>query len=226
MAFDNEINREFKYLTYKVHKEYDTKTLIEKKKRIENELASNKQLYFRVVTALVFIVCLLLGWHLYSKKREKEKFQKIMADLSDKKRTTLVPSNNQNSNLSPELTKTLVKNLEKFERQKKFLEKDMNLTKLATLLDTNTKYASLIIAEQRKKKTTTYINDLKIDFIVELLINNNKYRNYTNKALAEEAGFGSTQIFTLCFKNKIGMSPTSFIQQLKSSSENKQMRED
>ena len=30
MAFDNEINREFKYLTYKVHKEYDTKTLIEK----------------------------------------------------------------------------------------------------------------------------------------------------------------------------------------------------
>lgn len=226
MAFDNEINREFKYLTYKVHKEYDTKTLIEKKKRIENELASNKQLYFRVVTALVFIVCLLLCWHLYSKKREKEKFQKIMADLSDKKRTTLVPSNNQNSNLSPELTKTLVKNLEKFERQKKFLEKDMNLTKLATLLDTNTKYASLIIAEQRKKKTTTYINDLKIDFIVELLINNNKYRNYTNKALSDEAGFGSTQIFTLCFKNKIGMSPTSFIQQLKSSSENNQIRED
>ena len=174
----------------------------------------------------MLIAFFLLGWHLYSQKREKDKFQQIMANLAQKKKETLVPSNNKNSNLSPELTKTLVKNLEKFERQKKFLEKDMNLTKLATLLDTNTKYASLIIAEQRKKKTTTYINDLKIDFIVELLINNNKYRNYTNKALSDEAGFGSTQIFTLCFKNKIGMSPTSFIQQLKATSENNQRRED
>lgn len=116
----------------------------------------------------MLIAFFLLGWHLYSQKREKDKFQQIMANLAQKKKETLVPSNNKNSNLSPELTKTLVKNLEKFERQKKFLEKDMNLTKLATLLDTNTKYASLIIAEQRKKKTTTYINDLKIDFIVEL----------------------------------------------------------
>ena len=149
-----------------------------------------------------------------------------MSDLADKKKAPARLINNQNTSLSPELSNTLLKNLEKFENQKKFLEKDMNLTKLATLLDTNTKYASLIIAEQRKKKTTTYINDLKIDFIVELLINNNKYRNYTNKALSDEAGFGSTQIFTLCFKNKIGMSPTSFIQQLKSSSENKQIKED
>ena len=149
-----------------------------------------------------------------------------MADLAEKKKTAIVTTNNQNTNLSPELTKSLLKNLEKFEKQKKFLEKDMNLAKLASLLDTNTKYASLIIAEQRGKKTTTYINDLKIDYIVELLISNNKFRNYTNKALSDEAGFGSTQIFTLCFKNKIGMSPTSFIQQLKSSSENNQMRED
>lgn len=226
MEFDNEMNNEFKYLTYKVHKEYDTKSLLEKKKRIEDELKSNKKIYFNIVIVLVVSVCFLLGWHLYSKKREKEKFQQIMADLAQKKKEALVPSNNKNSNLSPELTKTLVKNLEKFERQKKFLEKDMNLTKLATLLDTNTKYASLIIAEQRKKKTTTYINDLKIDFIVELLINNTKFRNYTNKALSDEAGFGSTQIFTLCFKNKIGMSPTSFIQQLKATSESIQMKED
>jgi len=31
MDFDKETNQEFKYLTYKVHKEYDTKTLLEKK---------------------------------------------------------------------------------------------------------------------------------------------------------------------------------------------------
>lgn len=220
MEFDKEINKEFKYLSYKVHKEYDTKTLLEKKKKIENELASNKKIYFLVVSLLIITLLVIFGWHLHYKKREKEKFNQIMADLADKKKAPARLINNQNTSLSPELSNTLLKNLEKFENQKKFLEKDMNLAKLAALLDTNTKYASIIIAEKRLKKTTSYINDLKIDYIVELLISNNKYRNYTNQALAEEAGFGSTQIFTLCFKNRIKMSPTSFIQQLKSSNEN------
>ena len=219
MEFDKEINKEFKYLTYKVHKEYDTKTLLEKKKRIENELASTKKIYFLVLTSLLIMLLVVFGWHLHSKKREKEKFNQIMSDLADKKKAPARLINNQNTSLSPELSNTLLKNLEKFENQKKFLEKDMNLAKLAALLDTNTKYASIIIAEKRQKKTTTYINDLKIDYIVELLISDNKYRNYTNQALAEEAGFGSTQIFTLCFKNRIKMSPTSFIQQLKSSNQ-------
>lgn len=222
MEFDKVVNKEFKYLSYKVHKEYDTKTLLEKKKKIENELASNKKNYLIVVITLIIVLLSLVSWHLYSKKREKEKFNQIMADLAEKKKLAVIPTNNQDANLSPELTKSLLKNLEKFEKQKKFLEKDMNLAKLAALLDTNTKYASIIIAEQRGKKTTTYINDLKIDYIVDLLISNNKFRNYTNKALSDEAGFGSTQIFTLCFKNKIKMSPTSFIQQLKSSNQTQQ----
>lgn len=216
MEFDKEINKEFKYLTYKVHKEYDTKTLLAKKEKIENELASNRKIYFLIIASLIIILLTVFGWHLDFKKRETAKFNQIMADLAEKKKAVITPSNNKNTNLSPELTKSLLKNLEKFENQKKFLEKDMNLTKLAALLDTNTKYASIIIAEQRGKKTTTYINNLKIDYIVELLINNNKFRNYTNKALSDEAGFGSTQIFTLCFKNRTKMSPTSFIQQLKS----------
>ncbi|PKP17400.1 MAG: hypothetical protein CVU07_04200 [Bacteroidetes bacterium HGW-Bacteroidetes-23] len=149
-----------------------------------------------------------------------------MADLADKKKVPARQINNQNTSLSPELSNTLLKNLEKFENPKKYLEKDMNLAKLAALLDTNTKYASVIIAEKRQKKTTTYINDLKIDYVVELLISNNKYRNYTNQALAEEAGFGSTQIFTLCFKNRIKMPPTSFIQQLKASNQTQQNKQE
>jgi YesN/AraC family two-component response regulator len=125
-----------------------------------------------------------------------------------------IPSSKPITTISADLAEEILQNLKKFEANKKYLEKDMNLTKLATFLNTNTKYASLIIAHHRGKKTTTYINDLKIDYIVEQLMNNRKFRKYTNKALAEEAGFGSTQIFTQCFKNKIGMSPTSFIQQL------------
>jgi AraC-like DNA-binding protein len=77
------------------------------------------------------------------------------------------------------------------------------------------KYASKIIARYRDKGTVDYISNLKIDHIIELLKNENKYRNYTNKALGEESGFGSTQNFTRAFNNRTGLSPTYFISKLK-----------
>jgi AraC-like DNA-binding protein len=43
-----------------------------------------------------------------------------------------------------------------------------------------------------------------------MLKTENKFRNYTNKALGEEAGFGSTQNFTKAFKNRTRMTPADF----------------
>ena len=76
----------------------------------------------------------------------------------------------------------------------------------------------LLIAFNSYSKTSfyrlDYINDLKIDYVIELLKTENKYRNYTNKALAEEVGFGSTQNFTRAFKNRTDISPTYFVQKI------------
>ena len=119
--------------------------------------------------------------------------------------------------INPEIEAGIIKNLEKFERNKKYLEKDMNLVKMAVLLNTNTKYVTKIIVKHRGKGTIDYITNLKIDYIVVLLKNESKYRNYTNKALGEEAGFGSTQNFTRAFKVQTGLSPTYFIHKLKKS---------
>ena len=52
------------------------------------------------------------------------------------------------------------------------------------------------------------------NFLNRLLKTENKYRNYTNKALAEEVGFGSTQNFTRAFKNRTDISPTYFVQKI------------
>src|SRR5690606_9509594 len=185
----------------------DTKSLLQRKQKIKEELAHNKVISSAIIGLLGIMVIAIIFYHIYTKKIQKQKFESIMKELSSNKRND-VSNNPPITTISPEVTNEVLQNLEKFETNKKFIEKDMTLTKLATQLNTNTKYASLIIAHYRGKKTTSYINDLKIDFIVDALVNNNKFRNYTNKALADEAGFGSTQIFTQCFKSKIGMSPT------------------
>ena len=95
----------------------------------------------------------------------------------------------------------------------------MTLVKMASLLNTNTKYVTKVIAKHRGKGTIDYITDLKINHIIDILKKESKYRNYTNKALGEEAGFGSTQNFTRAFKAQTGLSPTYFIYQLKKSTE-------
>jgi len=215
LAYDTQLHTNYKYLSYKIHKEYDTKTLQHKKQAIQEELASSKIRYIGITIILSLFVLGLTTYHLCNKKIQKQKFNHIIQEMASKKKPE---SNVANpiENISPEITQEVLKNLEKFEATNKFIEKDITLTKLATLLNTNTKYASLIISHYRSKKTTTYINDLKIEYVVTQLMQNKKYRNYTNKALAEEVGFGSTQIFTKCFKSKIGMSPTAFIHQLKS----------
>ena len=119
--------------------------------------------------------------------------------------------------ISPEIDAAIVKKLEKFELNKKYLEKDMTLSKMAILLHTNSKYVTKIIAKHRGKGTIEYITDLKLDYIIEILKTESKFRNYTNKALGDEAGFNTTQNFTRAFKSHTGISPTYFIYKLKKS---------
>lgn len=144
--------------------------------------------------------------------RKPETTPSLVSDISSKETKT-----GTELDINPELVAAILKNLEKFERNKKYLEKDMTLAKMASLLNTNMKYASKIVARYRNKRTVDYISHLKIDHIIELLKNENKYRNYTNEALGEEAGFGSSQTFTRAFNNRTGISPTYFIKELNKS---------
>ena len=75
----------------------------------------------------------------------------------------------------------------------------MTLVKLAAAFNSNTKYLSQIIHHYRDKGFVDYINDLKIDYLITLLKEQRKIRNYTNKALAEEVGFTTTQRFANAF---------------------------
>lgn len=94
------------------------------------------------------------------------------------------------------------------------MQEDLTLVKLAASFNANNRYLSKVIAHYRQKGVVEYINDLKIDHIIQLLKHKKLYRNYTNKALAEEVGFSSTQRFVNAFKRRTGVSPTFFIDEI------------
>ena len=211
LKVDLVLHKDFKYLSGKIHKEYDTKKLLQRQR-------NNEQYWTIVVCIIITIMTVVIAVLARRHYKNKRLFEELM---NRKPETTqsLVSNNTSKENeldINPEVIASILKNLEKFERNKKYLEKDMTLAKMASLLNTNMKYVSKIIARYRDKGTVDYISNLKIDHIIELLKNENKYRNYTNKALGEESGFGSTQNFTRAFNNRTGLSPTYFISKLRS----------
>lgn len=106
---------------------------------------------------------------------------------------------------------SLLSKLNKFENGQKFLSKDISLASVATLFETNTKYLSEVINKYKKRNFNTYINELRVGYIVEKLKSDPQYRNYKVSYLAEECGFSSHSLFSAAFKTVTGLSPNVFI---------------
>lgn len=119
-------------------------------------------------------------------------------------------------NITEETTDALLLKLEKFERSKNVTKKEVSLTWLANHLNTNTRYLSEVIKKHKGKSFTNYINGLRINYIVELLYEEPKHREYKISYLAELCGFSSREVFTTIFKKETGISPSYFIDHLKS----------
>ena len=209
-----------KYLIGKIHKEYDTKLIVTEKNKMKAELLSQKYndtIFISII--VVFFAGLLFMTYRHFKNRAvyKQKFNELMVQIKDENRNKTKLKNDKSEilDINADTVNTVLKQLDKFERDKKFLEKDITLVKLAAAFNSNNKYLSKIIAHYKEKGFVEYINALKIDYLITLLQEEKKIRNYTNKALAEEAGFSSTQRFANAFLTKTGMPTSFFIEQLK-----------
>ncbi len=113
--------------------------------------------------------------------------------------------------ISPEMENYIVDQLSKFEKSKKFLQKDLTLAKLASILKVNTMYLSHVINGHKQKNFNTYINELRINYISKLIYENPKYTTYKISYLADLAGFSTHSAFATVFKSITGISPSSYI---------------
>ncbi|WP_053990622.1 AraC family transcriptional regulator [Mangrovimonas sp. TPBH4] len=114
-----------------------------------------------------------------------------------------------------ETEKTILSKLKKFQNSRKFLSKDMSIAVLAGQFETNTKYLSEIINKHYNDNFNTFINKLRINYIIEKLKEDPNYINYKISVLAEECGFSSHSSFATVFKNIVGMPPATYINLLK-----------
>ena len=180
---------------------------------------------FFIFLLLILIICSFYLVLLQKQNVEKRKLNEIVNYL-EITRNNIVAKYKENKNepkkvsIHKETEELLLAKLKRFENSKKFLNKDISLSVLAGQLDTNTKYLSEIINSHYQVNFNSYINKLRINYIVEMLKTDSNFSNYKISYLAENCGFSSHSTFATVFKSIAGISPITFIELLNTEKEN------
>ncbi|MCS3870715.1 AraC-like DNA-binding protein [Chryseobacterium ginsenosidimutans] len=136
-----------------------------------------------------------------------EEISEKNSDINKKRNESLMTSETESK---------LLEFLNDFEKGVLYNNKNMSLPFLAGELNTNTKYLSYVINQHKSADFKTYINRLRINYIVDKLINDDKYRQYKISILADECGFSSHSKFASVFKIVTDYSPSAYIKLLES----------
>ncbi len=148
----------------------------------------------------------------------------LIASVVFLKRKTLfasknAPNGNGNKNgdlvLSQKTEEEILQKLNEFETSTDFLDKDMSMSVLIGRLNTNNKYFRQILKKYKDKDYNTYINELRINYIVNKLQTDPDYLHYKISYLADESGFSSHSKFSAEFRKVTQLSPSQFIESIR-----------
>jgi len=146
---------------------------------------------------------------------EDVKLNLVEDTFSTNQKKECTESLSNTSNISEEKEQQLLQQLLKFENGEKFLNPDTSLNSVATLFKTNQTYLSEIINKNKGANFSSYIHQLRINYLLNQLNTDPKLLTYKISYLAEICGYSSYETFTRIFKSIVGLSPSSYINQLK-----------
>lgn len=219
---DNNRKEGIRYIL-KLTESFDSEDLLINEKR-------EKKISLSVLAGSMVFILALLGYLLYERnetanlkkrieffrKQQSGEFSGISAESEEENDSQPVSTKNPRKKISISKEKELeiIEKLKDWEQSNHFLNKEMSLATLAVQVDINTKYLSEIINGYKGKNFNYYINELRVNYIANLLKNDSAYLNYKVSYLAEISGFYSHSTFATVFKNITGMSPNVYIQQI------------
>lgn len=231
LKIDKKLDEQFRYLSTELPKKYDTPNLLLEKENIINELKSKKLLFYTTIGIMALL--LLTLFFLYCKSRKAEIIhRKTAQDLinSIEERHKINPEtevseviNEEASvqqepkvvkNIPDEVVQAIFKELQDFEKNEQFLKKGITLSSLAQSINTNTAYLSEVINSYKEKNFTAYLNDLRIDYALERLKEDKRFRSYKLAVIADELGYNNAQAFTAAFKKKTQTTLSTYIKEI------------
>lgn len=183
----------------KTHYLYDFNQIQKLNDSILNNEMNKKNKLIISLLIFVFLLILISYFSLINKKKTTDVKQPQKKDYS----------------INIEIEEMVLKELEKFELSKDYLDSTFSIHQLAKNLNTNTSYLSSIINEKKEKTYKQYITELRINYLITILQKDSKYKKYTVQALGEEIGYTNASSFSRSFKNFTGLTPTNYLNSIK-----------
>ncbi|WP_420573634.1 helix-turn-helix domain-containing protein [Kordia sp.] len=121
----------------------------------------------------------------------------------------------QNAIKSDKTVDEILQKLKHLEAQEFYLNPKYNLYATAKKIETNTTYLSSLLNTHKKMTFTEYLNNLRIQYTLDRLENDKKFRMYTIKAIAKEVGYKSHGSFSRAFKAKTGENPSTYLKKIR-----------
>ncbi len=214
------------FISKKVKEDYDVPQLLEEQKKLIRSLNKVKNNYSYGIIGLLLVLAgsLVIAYRQNRKKKLfRQRFEELIKELdSVKEKINSKHTTATESGIAIKVPEKhinyILKKLDEFEKADRYLNQGITIQSLANEMQTNSKYLSRVINHYKKKKFTSYINELRITYAVKELKENDTLRKFTIKAIANEMGFVSTETFTNAFYKQVSIKPSYFIKQLEKNS--------
>lgn len=180
-------------------------------------LQETKYLYYLIFSLTLLSISYLIWSHKKSKISSRkldevvEKFEK--EDFEEQKKSEFFEIENSLTQIfiNNEIETKILKKLDTFERKQNFLSPKISVASLASDLNTNVTYLSSIIKKHKDQNFNGYLNELRINYLIDKLKSDPTYLKYKITHLTEICGFTSYSTFRRVFSQQVGMSLSEFL---------------
>jgi AraC-like DNA-binding protein len=197
---------------------YDLNLIKEESNKIIASRKYFKIFFFSLLIILAFVIYRFYYYYKLQKERH-QRFLKIIQQLRESKKTGIKNTVEQKGDqtkqsIDEDLVEKLSIGLKKLEQKELFLDPNFKLTFVAKKLNTNTAYLSQYFNQVMHKTFSEYTQELRIQYVLQKLIDVPQFRKYTMQAIAEEVGYKDANTFVRVFKKQTRLSPNYYIEKL------------
>ncbi|MDY8137091.1 helix-turn-helix domain-containing protein [Aquimarina sp. 2201CG5-10] len=183
---------------------------------LKNEQGITK--YILMISIVISLVFIFIAFRHYKKQRSnKEVFDELIERISRLESEKNKKEKKKNSTkiiIDDNKVNEVLKGLSRLERQEYFLKSECNLRTTAKKVKTNSTYLTKIIHIHKGKNFNDYLTDLRIEYALQRLKNDKKFRAFSVKSIAVEVGYKSDDAFAKRFKAKTGLNPSYYIKNI------------
>lgn len=220
LKVDSVIASDFKHLSTRIYKEYDTKMLMETKENLEKTNSYSKLLLF-ICLAIIAALGVIMYYRIRKQKNIQKNYDDLLIKLEEASnqpevvptpiKTEATDTADKNIKFDSSIVEKLLNDIQVFENKQGYLEQGLTLKKLAEQFKTNTSYLSQVINEYKGSNFNSYINALRINYATQKIYQDKEWRKYSIEHIASAAGFSNRQSFSNIFLEQNGIRPADFI---------------